>query len=145
FLEPLGIGKLPGVGDKTETVLQTHGIWKIRDLFSKTDRELEALLGRDWRGFLEMARGVDHRPVETEREDAKSYSQQETFSKDVGDFAAIERTAKGMIDALLPAVRADGKRVRTLTVKVRYGDFSQESAGRSLPEASDLEQAFYPL
>lgn len=145
FLEPLDIGKLPGVGPKTETALQTRGVWKVRDLFSKTERELEALLGSDWREFVAMARGVDERPVETEREDAKSYSQQETFAKDIGDFAEIERVAKGMIDALLPAIRADGKRVKTMSIKVRYGDFSQESAGRSLPESSDLEQPFYPL
>ncbi|MFA6289986.1 MAG: DNA polymerase IV [Opitutaceae bacterium] len=145
FLAPLDIGKLPGVGTKTETTLQTHGIWKIRDLFTRTDRQLETLLGRDWPALLAMARGEDDSPVETEREDAKSYSQQETFRKDVADFADIERTAKGMIDALLPAIRADGKRVRTMTVKVRYGDFTQETAGRSLPEASDLEQPFYPL
>ncbi len=145
FLEPLDIGKLPGVGTKTETELQTRGIWKIRDLFTKTERELEALLGRDWAAFLAMARGEDDRPVETEHEDAKSYSQQETFLQDVGEFAAIERTAKGMIDALMPTIRADGKRVRTMTVRVRYGDFTQETAGKSLPEASDLEHAFYPL
>jgi DNA polymerase-4 len=145
FLEPLDIGKLPGVGPKTETELQTRGIWKIRDLFTKTERELDALLGRDWPSFLAMARGEDDRPVETEREDAKSYSQQETFSQDIGDFAAIERTAKGMVDALMPAIRADGKRVRTLTLKVRYGDFTQESAGKSLAESIDLEQLFYPL
>ncbi len=145
FLAPLDIGKLPGVGTKTETTLQTHGIWKVRDLFTKNERELESVLGRDWASFRAMARGEDDRPVETEHEDAKSYSQQETFAKDVGDFAEIERTVKGMIDALLPAIRADCKRVRTMTVKVRYGDFTQETAGKSLPEASDLEQPFYPL
>jgi len=145
FLAPLDIGKLPGVGAKTETELQARGVHKISDLFSRNERELEALLGRDWRAFLVLARGVDLRPVEMERADAKSYSQQETFSRDVGDWASVERTAKGMIDALLPAIRADGKRVRTLTVKVRYGDFTQETAGRSLPESSDLEQPFYPL
>jgi DNA polymerase IV len=145
FLEPLDIGKLPGVGTKTETELQTRGVWKIRDLFTKTERELEALLGRDWPAFLAMARGVDERAVETEREDAKSYSQQETFAKDIRDFAEIERVAKGMIDALMPAIRTDGKRVKTMTVKVRYGDFTQETAGKSLPESSDLEQPFYPL
>lgn len=145
FLAPLDIGKLPGVGVKTEAVLQTRGVWKVRDLFTKTERELESLLGSDWREFLAMARGVDERPVETDHDDAKSYSQQETFSKDVGDFAEIERTAKGMIDALMPSIRADGKRVKTMTVKVRYGDFTQETAGRSLPESSDLEQPFYPL
>jgi DNA polymerase-4 len=145
FLAPLDIGKLPGVGPRTETTLQTHGVWKIRDLFCKTERELETLLGREWPSFLAMARGVDGRPVESEREDAKSYSQQQTFAQDVADSAEIERTAKGMIDALMAAIRADGKRVRTMTIKVRYGDFDQATAGRSLPEASDLEQPFYPL
>jgi DNA polymerase IV len=57
----------------------------------------------------------------------------------------IERVAKGMIDDLMPKIRADRKRVRTLTIKVRYPDFSHESAGRSLPQASDLEAPFYPL
>jgi DNA polymerase-4 len=145
FLAPLDIGRLPGVGTKSETALQARGIHKINDLFTRTERELESLLGRDWREFLALASGVDERPVVTEREEAKSYSQQETFAKDVGEVAAVERTAKGMIDALMPNIRADGKRVRTLTVKVRYGDFTQETAGRSLPEASDLEQPFYPL
>ena len=145
FLAPLDIGKLPGVGTKTEAALQARGIHKISDLFTRTERELESLLGRDWREFLALARGIDARPVETEHGDAKSYSQQETFSRDVGDWTAVERMAKGMIDALLPTIRADGKRVRTLTVKVRYGDFTQETSGRSLAEASDLEQPFYPL
>jgi DNA polymerase-4 len=145
FLAPLEVGKLPGVGAKTEAALQERGVRKISDLFTRSERELEALLGRDWREFLTLARGVDVRPVETEHGEAKSYSQQETFAKDVADLAAVERTAKGMIDALLPSIRADGKRVRTLTVRVRYGDFTQETAGRSLAEASDLEQPFYPL
>lgn len=91
-----------------------------------------------------MARGEDDRRVDTEHEDAKSYSQQETFGKDIGDFAEIERVAKGMIDDLMPKIRADGKRVRTITVKVRYPDFEQASAGHSLPEAVELETPLYP-
>jgi DNA polymerase-4 len=42
-------------------------------------------------------------------------------------------------------VRGEGRRVRTLTVKVRYADFSQESHGRSLEAATDVEAPFYPL
>ena len=50
-----------------------------------------------------------------------------------------------MVDELLPKIREDGKRVRTMTVKVRYPDFSHESHGRSLEHATDLEAPFYPL
>jgi DNA polymerase-4 len=50
-----------------------------------------------------------------------------------------------MVDELLPKVREDGKRVRTMTVKVRYPDFDDESHSRSLAAATDLEAPFYPL
>lgn len=145
FLAPLGIGKLPGVGPKTESALEARGIRLIGDVLRRSERELESIIGSGWRDLVASARGEDDGVVETEREDAKSYSQQETFAKDVGDIAAVERTAKGMVDALLRKIRSDGKRVRTVTVKVRYPDFGHASAGRSLPEASDLETPFYPL
>ncbi len=146
FLAPLPIGKLPGVGPKTEAVLTgTHGIKLVRDLFGRSERELQAIFGSGWTGMLENARGIDDRPVHVDHEDAKSYSQQETFFDDVADFAEIERVAKRMIDELLPKIREDGKRVRTMTVKIRYPDFAQESHGRSLATATDLEAPFYPL
>ncbi len=145
FLEPLPLGKLPGIGPKTEAALAEVGLRFVRDLFAATPGDLEAAFGADWRGMLACARGEDDRPVETEEEDAKSYSQQETFATNVGDFAAIERVAKRMVDELMPKIRSDKKRVRTMTVKVRYPDFSQESHGRSLAEATDLEAPFYPL
>jgi len=145
FLAPLPIGKLPGVGVKTEAGLAAQGIRRVADLFSRTEDELKAIFGREWRGMLAMARGEDERPVETLEEDAKSYSQQETFARDVGDFQEIERVAKRMLDELMPKIRRDRKRVRTITVKVRYPDFSQESHGRSLETATDLEAPFYSL
>jgi DNA polymerase-4 len=146
FLAPLAIGKLPGVGPKTEATLkEKHGIHVVGDLLVKGERELEAAFGDGWREWVATARGEDDREVHTEHEDAKSYSQQETFGRDIGEFAEIERIVKRMVDELLPAVRADGKRVRTMTVKVRYPDFTQESHGRSLATATDLEAPFYAL
>jgi DNA polymerase-4 len=117
----------------------------VRDLTGRSENELQAIFGASWREMLAACRGQDDRPVETEREDAKSYSQQETFAADISDFSAIERVAKGMVDELMPKIREDGKRVRTMTIKIRYPDFSQESHGRSLAVGSDLEAPFYPL
>jgi DNA polymerase-4 len=145
FLAPLPIGKLPGIGAKTEAALNARGLRLVGDITARNESELESVFGAGWREMLATARGEDGRPVETEHDDAKSYSQQETFGADISDFAEIERVAKGMIDALLPKIREDRKRVRTMTVKIRYGDFSQESHGRSLESATDLEAPFYPL
>jgi len=145
FLAPLKVGKLPGVGTKTEATLNQRGIVLIQDILTRNDSELEAIFGRDWRGMVAMAQGEDDRPVETEHEDAKSYSQQETFAADISDFATIEQVAKRMIDDLLPKIREDGKKVCTMTVKVRYPDFTHASHAQSLKVATDLEAPFYPL
>jgi DNA polymerase IV len=145
FMAPLSLSRLPGVGATTEAALAKKGLRNISDLFLKNESELSAILGGDWRRMMSQARGEDDSPVETESEEAKSYSKQETFSSDEGDFAAVERVAKRMIDELLPLIRADKTTVRTMTIKVRYGDFTQESHGRSLEAATDIETSFYPL
>ena len=145
FLAPLEIGRLPGIGVKTEAVLKTRGIQRIGDLFGRTESELHAWFGDGWRALISAARGEDDSAVETIEEDAKSYSQQETFPQDIGDPAEIERIAKRMIDGLMPKIRADGKRARTLTIKVRYPGMENETAGQSLATATDLEAPFYPL
>jgi DNA polymerase-4 len=145
FLAPLPVGVLPGVGKKTEVLLKSNGIVRVGDLPAQPEALLASLLGSGWRHVVAMAQGLDESAVGTESEDAKSYSQQETFRCDIGESATILRITKGMIDNLMAKVRADAKRVRTLTVKVRYQGMEDDSAARSLPEASDLESSFYPL
>ncbi|MEO6245380.1 MAG: DNA polymerase IV [Opitutaceae bacterium] len=146
FLAPLPLGKLPGIGAKTEAALaERHGLRLVGDVVRAGEGQLEAAFGDGWREMLATARGEDDGPVETEHDDAKSYSQQETFGRDIADVAEIERIVKRMIDELLSKIRGDGKRVRTMTVKVRYPDFTQETHGRSLAAATDLEAPFYPL
>lgn len=145
FLAPLPVNVLPGIGKKTEERVKAAGLHVVRDVCAKSERELATLFGSFAPEILRMARGEDDRPVETEHEDAKSYSQQETFGHDIADCAEIERIAKRMIDELMPTIRADGKRARTMTIKVRYPGMEDASSGRSLPEATDLEAPFYPL
>lgn len=145
FLSPLKISVIPGVGRKSEVRLEDAGIRLVGDLFRQSEATLRELFGNGWLEMLSMARGEDHRAVQIEHDDAKSYSTQETFGRDVGDFHEIECIAKRMIDELMPKIREDGKRVRTMTLKVRYPGMEDSSAGRSLAEGTDLEAHFYPL
>jgi DNA polymerase-4 len=145
FMRPLALSRLPGIGAKTDAALARAGLRLVSDLFDRGEDELAAALGRDWRRVVAQGRGEDDSRVETERDDAKSYSKQETFGSDIGDFAEVEQVAKRMIDELLPGVRADGAKVKTITVKVRYADFTQESHGKSLEAATDIEAPFYPM
>ena len=146
FLAPLPVGRLPGIGAKTEARLaEQHGLRFIRELQTLPAEGLEAAFGASWREVRAAAHGQDERPVVTEAGDARSYSQQETFATDVRDRARLLRVLKGMVDELLPKVRRDGKRVRTVTVRVRFPDFSEGQRARTLPAATDLEASFYPL
>ncbi len=145
FLEPLPVGKIPGVGDRTVVALQKQGIRTVGDILTRNESELQAIFGRGWRSMVTTARGEDDSAVHTDHDDAKSYSHQETFGADIIEQGEIERVLKRMIDSLMAKIRQDGKRARTMTLKVRYPDFTQESHGRSLPEATDIEAPFYPL
>lgn len=146
FLAPLAVGRLPGIGAKTEARLaEQHGLRFIRELQTRPDEALEAAIGAAWREVRGAANGQDERPVVTEAGDARSYSQQETFAADVRERTRLLRVLKGMVDELLPKVRRDGKRVRTVTVRVRFPDFSEGQRARTLTAATDLEAPFYPL
>jgi DNA polymerase-4 len=145
FMAPLDIKEMPGVGKRSQERLREQDIHTMGDVVAQTDSALAAVVGSSWRKFRQRCLGQDDRPVVTERDEAKSWSHQRTFATDIGDRARIEAIAKGLIDDLMAKIRKEGRRVRTLTVLVRYPDFQQESSGRSLPEATDLETAFYPL
>jgi DNA polymerase-4 len=116
FLAPLSIGKLPGIGAKTEAALNALGIRLVSDIQSMDEAALKAAFGTGWREVFAAACGRDESEVETEDWEAKSYSQQETFAIDIKDFAE----------------------------KIRYANFEQMSAGHSIDVASDLETPFYP-
>ena len=145
FMAGLDIGEMPGIGKKTVPRLHAHGIKQVRDILQRSDSELAALFGSGWRMFRDRCEGYDPRAVEPEREEAKSYSQQRTFGQNIADLGEIETITKGMIDHLLVKVRQDRTRVKTITIKVRYADFTQESAGRSLSGATDIGPPFYAL
>jgi DNA polymerase-4 len=92
-----------------------------------------------------FAQGRDDRPVISDAGDAKSYSEQETFGEEVTDEEFVLATARAMADRLMTKVRADGKTIRTVTVRLRYRDFTETSRGSSLEEPTDLETETYAL
>ena len=93
--------------------------------------------------FFQFANGIDERPLVPASTPAKSYSEQQTFNEDQTDEAVIEATLKRMADHLIATVRAEGRAIRTLTVKVRYNDFAEDQCGESLAEPTDLETDLY--
>lgn len=143
FLQPLANHWLPGVGPKTALRLNAAGLTRIGQIAATPIDSLELLMDSAAHTLHQYANGLDERPIVPVRAPAKSYSKQETFSADTTDEEYIQAILRRMADQLMATVRAEGKSIRTLTVKVRYNDMSEDQSGESLPEPTDLETDLY--
>jgi DNA-directed DNA polymerase III PolC len=143
FLHPLPNKWLPGVGPKTSARLDAAGLVEIRHVAATPLAMLELLLGRQAAGLRQFAQGIDERPLIPAREPQKSFSEQETFARDLTDEGYVEAVLRRMADHLFAQVREEGRSVRTLTVKVRYNDMDEDQVSESLLEPTDLETDVY--
>jgi DNA polymerase-4 len=123
FLDPLPVRRLPGVGPATEKRLVKVGIERIEQLRERPREELEARFGR-WGSVLwGYARGDDERPVRLSRE-RKSVSKERTYGSDLAEIAEMEAELAKLADGVAAALHKKKLSGRTLTVKIRYEDFT---------------------
>ena len=145
FLSPLANKWLPGIGPKTATQLNAAGLARIGQIAQTPIDLLGLLVGRMAFQLHNFSLGIDERPIIPVRAPAKSYGEQETFASDTTDEDFLAATLRRMADKLMAKVRADGKSIRTLTIKVRYNDMDEQQASESLNEPTDLETDIYSL
>jgi nucleotidyltransferase/DNA polymerase involved in DNA repair len=137
FLAPLDIDRLLGVGPKTQARLAEVGIATCGDL---TRLPLELLVAKfglsSGRSLYDHARGIDSSAVVTHR-DLKQVSQETTYVQDVIDRAKLWATLREQSDAVARRLRSNGLLARTVTLKLRYGDFQLLSRSATLPVPTD--------
>ncbi|HYI61820.1 MAG TPA: DNA polymerase IV [Acidimicrobiales bacterium] len=123
FLHPLPVEALWGVGPATRGRLDRYGIRTVGDLAELPVATLEAAVGRaHGRHLWELAHGIDPRAVEPDQA-LKSISHEETYPTDHHDPEVLRREAVRMADAVAARLRSRGTTARTVTIKVRFGDF----------------------
>ncbi|HOA73475.1 MAG TPA: DNA polymerase IV [Phycisphaerae bacterium] len=145
FLHPLPVKWLPGIGPTTDRLMQSAGLTRIGQVAQMPLDWLTELVGSGAAQLRDFARNIDDRPVVTARPEALSYGHQETFGEDTTDFALIDAKLRQLTDEAMSRVRADGKQIRTVTVKIRYTDMDEHQGQMSLPEPTDVEMQVYPL
>ncbi len=134
FLHPLPVEALWGVGPATLTRLQRYGVRTVGDLAELPLATLASGVGSaHGRHLHELAHGIDDRPVEPDQA-PKSVSHEETYATDCHDRGELRREAVRMADAVAARLRAHGLTGRTVTLKVRFGDF--RTITRSLTPAA---------
>lgn len=143
FLHPLPNKWLPGIGPKTSVRLNAAGLAQIRHVAATPLEMLQLLLGNQAASIRQFAHGIDERPLIPAREPQKSFSQQETFAKDLTDEEYVEAVLRGMADNLFVKIREESRSIRTLTVKIRYNDMAEDQVSESLIEPTDLETDVY--
>jgi DNA polymerase-4 len=144
FLHPLPVKWLPGIGDAASKLMQSAGLTRIGQVARMPLDWLTELVGNGARQLRDFARNLDDRPVVTTRPDARSYGHQETFDTDTTDAVFVETMLRRLADRAFEQVRADGKQIRTVTVKIRYTDMDEHQGQESLSEPTDVEEQAYP-
>ena len=123
FLNPLPVRRLPGVGPATDKRLEAIGIRLIEDLLRHSEQELETRFGRWGAVLYRYARGDDERPVRIHRE-RKSISKERTYGTDLAEIAEMDAELAKLADGVAAAMRKKNLSGQTLTVKIRYEDFT---------------------
>ena len=125
FLHELPVRKIFGVGRVTADMMERKGVYTCGDLREMSLEELEHHFGSRAGRLYELARGIDHRPVEIHR-DRKSLSVEETYAHDLVDLAACIEELPILHERLLERLErmVDRYRYRSLFVKVKFKDFT---------------------
>jgi DNA polymerase IV len=123
FLEDLDIGLFYGVGKKTEQKMHKMNIFKGRDLKLLPREDLMKHFGKAGSYFYDVVRGIDERPVVSSRE-RKSIGAERTYETDLFDIEAVKEKLAVIIDIMWERCKANQKTGKTVTLKIRFSDFT---------------------
>lgn len=137
FIAPMPVRAIPGVGPATEQRLIAIGLYTVEDLRSAEVAELVRELGRSsGESLAALAWARDDRRVEGSRE-PKSISTEDTFAVDLTDRASLAAILRRDAGQVVARLNRSALFARTVTIKVRYGDFTTRTVARSLGGATD--------
>jgi DNA polymerase-4 len=137
FLAPLAVRLLPGVGPRAESRLRTAGVETIGALATLADAELKTLLPGTLGPLLRnRAQGIDPRDLDLELEPV-SVSAEDTFPRDLTDREQLHDEVRRLAELVSERLGTAGLSGRTVTAKLRYGDFSIRTRSTTLPAAVD--------
>ncbi len=143
FLHPLPVGALWGVGEKTEETLSRLGLRTVGDLARIPRSTLERALGQAAGAHLAaLAWGRDERVVVPHEPD-KSLGAEETFGTDVDDPEIVLRELLRLSTKVAGRLRAAGYAGRTVSLKVRFADFTTITRAKTLRDPTDVAQEIY--
>jgi DNA polymerase-4 len=137
FLAPKPVGFIYGVGAVSEKKLAADGYKTITDLQNAEESELMRRYGEEGARLWRLARGLDTRDVDPER-DTKSISAETTFERDIGEFRPLEQHLWDLTERVSMRLKANALSGSTVTLKLKSADFKTRTRARSLGAPTQL-------
>ncbi len=133
-LKHLPVRKVPGIGKVTESKMRGLGIYTTGDLRTFDELRLSNLFGKVGSWYYKLARGIDPRPVMTERT-RKSISCEDTFHEDSIDLNWMREKLGVLAERLSRRLENINTSGRTITLKVTYGNFEKATRSRTFSQS----------
>jgi nucleotidyltransferase/DNA polymerase involved in DNA repair len=143
FLEPLPVDAINGIGKKTADRLAKFGITSLGQIQQMTIPELWPAMGRGSGWLFRRARGIDERPIiDNGPRVRKSISKDRTFMEDVEpeNYEYLHETIRNMCQRIGDRLRQKALRFKTVTMKIRYADYTTIQRSRSIPVETDEQE-----
>ncbi|MFP4355395.1 MAG: DNA polymerase IV [Phycisphaerae bacterium] len=142
ILDPLPVKKLWGVGPAAEKKLTRLGLHTIGQVRSVPARFLRDRLGELGEHISRLAAGQDERPVVRDSA-AKSIGQETTFAQDIDDLQILRDVLLGQVQQVARRLRAQDRFARTVTLKLRTGDFATMTRSHTFQDAVDSTEELF--
>lgn len=141
---PLKVSELFGVGKKTAAKLNQLGIRTIGELARTDINVLCGLLGESTALMLHnYANGIDSSPVVSTRDEAKSVGHEMTFPEDLSRTEDILRELLALVDKTAYRLRQKKLKGRTISIKIKFNDFTQITRAHTINEVTDSADSIY--
>jgi DNA polymerase-4 len=137
FLATRPVGFIYGVGAVGAARLANDGFRLIADLQRADERDLMRRYGEEGLRLWRLARGIDDRKVDPERE-TKSVSAETTFNADIAEFRPLEQHLWHLCEKVSSRLKAQGLAGSTVTLKLKSADFKIRTRARSLGAPTQL-------
>jgi DNA polymerase-4 len=143
-LDPLDIGRIWGIGPKAQAWLNSRGVRTVAQLRDVPADDLDRRLGKWGQRLRGLINGDDTRPVVTDRQ-AKQVSHEKTFGQNIEEPDVARSVLLWQAEDVAARLRAKGVAGRSLTLKIRFGDFTTITRSRTFAEPTDVTRDIWQL
>ncbi len=131
FLAPLPIRRLPSVGAHWARELKAINVITIGDIAKLDKSWMARQFGRRGAELVDRAQGIDPTPVLSGGQPARGVSRETTFPVDITSIAHLQRVLRELSESVAADLREQNRRARTVTLKLRWSDFSTISRSQT--------------